>query len=307
MNKKTNSKKIVCVGHLVYDIRDYVEKMPELDKTVFMYRPPEIGPGGSATNVALNCIKLGHNACLIANVGEDQHGKFLLKELKSKGLDIEEVKIIKGGRTGLSVILIDRTGEVMVIEDKGCIEDYREFSAKKIIQSNWLHMTGTSIKWLEKTSFIAFKNNIPISFDPGRAAARFGVEKLAKILERVDILILNKKELLALTGSASEVAAKDLSKEFNCIVVLKKGSEPVFVCGLEQKTYYVDLFKVPYVVDTLGAGDAFAAGLICSRLEGRSLYESVKMANAAAAAKIMHAGAQGMPKKKTILEHFPID
>jgi len=301
---KKETKKIITCGHLVYDIRDYVEQMPQLDKTTFMFRPPQIGAGGSATNVALNVIKLGHDAALIANVGDDPHGEFLLKELKKQKLDISEVKKIKGGRSGLSIILIDRQGEVMVIEDKGCIEDKRKFDEKKIIQSDWLHLSGTSIWWLEKTSSVAFKNNKPISFDPGRAAARFGIEKLSRILERTEILLLNKKELAALSGSASEESAKALSKEFSLTVIVKNGSKDCLVCESSSKTYYVSPFKAQKVVDTLGAGDAFAAGLIVSILEQKPIIQAVKFGHAAAAAKVMHPGAGGMPKRESIEKYF---
>ncbi|MCX8163565.1 MAG: carbohydrate kinase family protein [Candidatus Micrarchaeota archaeon] len=306
MSKTKNNKPILCAGHLVYDIRDYVEQMPQIDKTTFMYMPPQIGPGGSAANVALNCVKLKHNAALIANVGDDPHGKFLLKELKKSGLDTSQIKIIKDGRTGLSVILIDRTGQVMVIEDKGCIEDRREFDEKKIANSCWLHLTGTSLYWLEKISKIAHKNSIPISFDPGRAASRLGAEKLAKILERAEYLIVNKKELEALSGSASEESAKNLSKEFNLFTIVKNGHNPVFVCTTINKTFYVEPYTAPYVIDTLGAGDAFASGLICGKIEGMSLVEAIKFGHAAAAAKVMHPGAQGMPKRESVLKHFKL-
>ncbi|MFN3910261.1 MAG: carbohydrate kinase family protein [Candidatus Anstonellaceae archaeon] len=304
--KKVKDKKkfILCAGHLVYDIRDYIESMPQIDKTTFMYLPPEIGPGGSACNVALNCIKLGHKASLIANVGKDQHGKFLLQKLKNMGLDTSQIKIIEGGRTGLSVILIDKEGQVMVIEDKGCIEDRRAFDEKKISQSKWIHLTGTSLTWLEKISKIAYKNNIPISFDPGRAASRLGAERLAKVLEKTDMLIVNRKELTEISGSGSEEAAKELAREFNFICIVKDGHKPALISTNEQKTIYVPPFDAPYVIDTLGAGDAFAAGTICGKIEGRSLFEAVRMGHAAAAAKVMHAGAQGMPKRETIKQYF---
>ncbi|MEM4196676.1 MAG: carbohydrate kinase family protein [Candidatus Anstonellaceae archaeon] len=304
MTKGSKNKSVLCAGHLVYDIRDYVEQMPQLDKTTFMYMPPQVGAGGSAANVALNCIKLGHQASLISNVGDDRHGKFLLDELKKRGLDTDQIKIIKGGRTALSVILIDKSGQVMVIEDKGCVEDKRDFDEKKIAQSSWVHLTGTSQQWLEKISKIAYKNGIIISFDPGRAASRLGIEKLSKILERTEYLIVNRKELEALTGSASEESAKELSKEFNLFTIVKNGSKPVFVCTTINKTFYVEPFRVPYVVDTLGAGDAFAAGLICGKIEGMSFYEAIKFAHAAAAAKVMHPGAQGMPERNIVLKQF---
>ncbi|MFH1306276.1 MAG: carbohydrate kinase family protein [Candidatus Micrarchaeota archaeon] len=295
---------IVCVGHLVYDIRDYVQNFPQLDKTVFMRMPPQSGPGGSAANVAMNCRKLNHTSGLVSNVGDDIHGKFLVDELRRRGVDKKEIRIVRGGRTGLSVILIDKEGQVMVIEDKGSVDAPRNLPAKYIANSRWVHLTGCEYSWLSQASKAAAKFQIPLSFDPGRAASRLGLEKLSPVIERTELLILNRKELNALTGSKSSEEIKHLSKEFDCTVILKTGHGPAIACQNGMKLYEVPPYTAPHVADTLGAGDAFASGVICGKLEGRSIYESIKMAHACAAAKVMHPGAQGMPKRREIRKQF---
>lgn len=148
------------------------------------------------------------------------------------------------------------------------------------------------------------KKGVPLSFDPGRAASRLGAEKLSTILERVELLLLNKKELMALTGSSSHLEVKNISREFNCSVVLKTGHGPAIVCHDGHAIFEVPPFNAPEVVDTLGAGDAFGSGVICGKMEGKALYEAVRMGHACAAAKVMHAGAQAMPKKETIRKLF---
>jgi 2-dehydro-3-deoxygluconokinase len=252
----------------------------------------------------MNCAKLGHKAGIISNIGEDTHGKFLLDELGRRGVDKKEVKIIKRGRTGLSVIIIDKSGEVMVIEDKGSVDEKRILPKKYIQGSKWLHMSGCDYSWMSQASKFAHAAGIPISFDPGRAASRLGLEKLSPVLERLDFLILNRHELEALSGSKSFDEVKSLSKEFNCAVLLKTGHGPAYFCRSGTEMYSIPPYSAPYVVDTLGAGDAFGAGFICGKLEGRSVIESIKMAHACAGAKVMHAGAQGMPKRSIIRQRF---
>lgn len=295
---------VVGIGHLVYDIRDYVQNFPQPDKTAFMRMPPQFGPGGSAANVAMNCVKLNHSAGLVANVGEDMHGKFLMQELRERGVEISQIKKVKKGRTGLSLIIIDKAGQVMVIEDKGSIDEPRKFDASYISSSKWAHMTGCSLEWLEKSSKKAQKEGVPLSFDPGRAAAHFGLRKLSSVIKRVDVLILNKKELAALSGSSSKDEVSKLAKKFNSIVILKTGHGPAVVCEPQGKMYEVPPFNASRVVDTLGCGDAFASGVICGRLEKRSFYESIRFGHACAAAKVMNAGAQGMPKRREVRKLF---
>jgi 2-dehydro-3-deoxygluconokinase len=295
---------LVCIGHLVYDIRDYIEAFPSADRTVHLRMPPQISAGGSAANVALNARRLGHSSGLIANVGDDPHGRFILSELAKDGVDLAQTKLIKKGRTGLSVILIDPNGEVMVIEDLGCADWPRRMPAQYIRSAKWVHIAGCSLEWMKQASSIASKIGLPISFDPGRAASKLGKKALDPILKRVDLLIINRKELAAITGSFSIEGVKALSKEYQCSVVLKQGSGPALSSTSGHELFSVPSFRAPKVVDTLGAGDAFDAGVICGKLENRSLYEAITMGHACAAAKVMHAGAQSMPKKEKIKKLF---
>ncbi|MDE1798718.1 MAG: carbohydrate kinase family protein [Candidatus Micrarchaeota archaeon] len=295
---------VVCVGHLVYDIRDYVEHFPQPDKTVFLTRAPAVGAGGSAANAALNCRRLGHKSGLVSNVGDDLHGRFLISELRREGIDARQVKLVRGGRTALSIILIDKTGEVQVVEDIGCVEGHRPIPPAYLGQARWVHLTGCAPHWLEMASAAAEKAGKPISFDPGRAASRLGLAALDKVLGRTELLVLNRKELQALTGSSAYEEVRRLSRDYNCSVVLKQGHAPAVCCTSGRDLFEVKPFNAPQVVDTLGAGDAFDAGIICGRLEGRSLRESIVMGHACSAAKVMHAGAQSMPGRATIKKLF---
>jgi sugar/nucleoside kinase (ribokinase family) len=75
-------------------------------------------------------------------------------------------------------------------------------------------------------------------------------------------------------------------------------------CTAGHAVFEVKPFNAPQVVDTLGAGDAFDAGLIAGRLEGRALRECMVMGHACSAAKVMHAGAQSMPSRALIRKRF---
>lgn len=293
----------VCVGHFLYDIRDYVEQFPAPDSTALLIKPPSISPGGSAANVATNLMRLGHKSGLVANVGRDAHGKLILSMLKNEGVDLRGVKRLEG-RTGLSVILINSEGEVEVVEDLGVMDEKRGFPKNYISNSRWLHLAGCPLSWLEAASKIASDAKVPISFDPGRAASGLGEKALAPIFARVQLLIINTHELKAITGSESVAQAKRLGTQYDMQVVIKGGRKPATVCS-PRGCYFIPGFKVD-VVDTLGAGDAFDAGIISGRLNKWSLVESVKLGHACAAAKCMHEGAQSMPMRKTILARFKI-
>ena len=295
---------VVTVGHIVYDIRNYVEAFPEPDHTAVMRMHPKAGGGGSAANVAVNLHKLGFSSGLIGSVGSDRHGKFLLSDLKRLGVDSREVKVFRG-MSGLSVIIIDAQGEVRVIEDFGVADRRRAIDPDYIAKAKFLHLSGCALHLLESASKIADEAGLPISFDPGRAASRFGEKKLSAILQRCDFLIINRKELFAMTGSREEAAASELAKKYNLVCVIKQGSRETIVKTKEASSFAVEPFHVK-PIDTLGAGDAFCAGFVAGIMEKRSLFDAVRFANAVAAAKVLRKGAQSLPSRSFITEKFKV-
>ena len=295
---------IVTVGHCVYDIRNYVQKFPDSDSTGIMRMHPKVGAGGSATNVAHNLSKLGFSAGVVTNVGNDRHGKFLLSDMQKSGIDSSQVRVFPG-LSGLSVVIIDAEAEVRVIEDLGVADRRRAIDPDYIRGAKFLHMSGCAAHMLESASKIASAAGIPISFDPGRAASRLGERRLSGILKRCEYLVINRKELFSITGSREESAAERLARKFNLICVIKQGGREIIVKTKEASSFSVEPFHVK-PVDTLGAGDAFCAGFIAGINEKRSLYESVRFANAVAAAKVLRKGAQSLPSRRFIVSKFKV-
>jgi len=295
---------IATIGHVVYDIRNYVERFPEPDHTALMRMHPSVSGGGSAANVAVNLVKLGHDAGVIGNVASDRHGKYLRSDLHNRGVDVSQVRVFRG-MSGLSVIIIDATGEVRVIEDLGVADRRRAIDPDFIRGSKFLHMSGCAFHLLEAGSKTAHKAGIPISFDPGRAASRLGEKKLAPIFERCEFLIINRKELFAITGSREESEAARLAKQYNMVCVIKQGGREIIVKTKDMSSFTVPPYLVK-PVDTLGAGDAFCSGFIAGIVEKRSLFESVRFANAVAAAKVLRKGAQSLPSRRFIEKKFKI-
>ena len=295
---------IVTVGHCVYDIRNYVQKFPESDATAIMRMHPKVGTGGSATNVAHNLSKLGFSTGVITNIGNDRHGKFLLSDMEKSGIDTSQVRVFRGA-SGLSVIIIDSNAEVRVIEDLGVADRRRAVDPDYIRGAKFLHMSGCSLSLLESASKIAHSAGIPISFDPGRAASKLGERKLSAILKRCEYLIINRKELFSIAGSREESAASELAKKYDLVCVIKQGGREIIVKTKEASSFSVEPFHVK-PVDTLGAGDAFCAGFIAGVNEKKSLYESVRFANAVAAAKVLRKGAQSLPSRRFITSKFKV-
>jgi len=296
--------RLATVGHIIYDIRDYVEELPQKDKTVKLRMPAKVSGGGSAANVAVNACKLGIPSGVIGNIGNDRHGKFLLEELHSFKVDTSQVRKFHGA-SGLSVILIDKNGEVEVIEDYGVADRRRLIDEKYVRSAEFLHMSGCSIHHLEAASRAAEKEGLPISFDPGRAASKLGERKLSKILRRTKYLIVNRREIIALTGREDIFhACEEMSEKYGLKCIIKQGGSDTLLIG-DKLHARVPPFNVK-CIDTIGAGDAFCAGFITGIMEKKSPAQAVRFANAVAAAKVLFKGAQSLPSRKYIHKRFKV-
>ncbi|VVB65997.1 putative sugar kinase [Candidatus Gugararchaeum adminiculabundum] len=292
---------VVTIGHILYDTRCYVDGFPSPSRTTFTQKPIATGCGGSAANTAVNLCRLGKKASMIGRIGDDFTGRQLLHELEKKGVGTAGIQKSKGTHTGISIVLIDKNAEVEVIEDVGANEPLAlgKEAEKAIKAAKHLHLTGTSIKALEKASAIAEKAGTTVSFDPGRSKSHLGKKGLGKILENVDYLILNRAELGRITKAWNPLTgARELVKEFNLSCVIKSGEKPII---FESRHEHFSVYPVHLKpIDTIGAGDAFSAGFICGLLEGKKHIDCVKLGAACSAAKILRQGAQSLPPRKDV-------
>lgn len=298
----------VCVGHILYDTRSYVDEFPKPDKMSFVKGTITHSIGGSATNVACNLCKLGDKAAIIGKIGFDDQGQYLLQQLKFYGVESKYVKITTEKPTGVSMIVIDKTGEPLMFEMVGANEPLtkHDISLEPIKEASHLHMSGSTLETLAYVAKIAKKMKKTVSFDPGRTKSQAGFKKLYPILKNVDILLTNKVEATRIASFPEKDFSSSLEflrkKLKNKIIIVKSGKEKTMVFN-KEKSFTVSTVKVK-VVDTIGAGDAFTAGFLHKFLKGSNLEECVKFANACGALKVTREGAAGLPFKDEIYSFY---
>lgn len=291
---------VVTIGHILMDMRVLVDEFATPDKEATVY-DIKYGAGGSAANTAVGVVRLGKKASVIAKVGMDNFGRLVLEEVMTKGVDISGVKIKVGGDTGFTIVLINSHGEIIMYGYKGVSEELLPDDIKRelIEKARHVHIASLRIDTTVYAAKIARKLGKKISWDPGRKIARLGLEKLAEIIGLSNIVLLNEKEAEEMTGYRDyQKAARAIKKYGAEIVVVKRGAKGVYAlgpgCEIELPAYKVK------AVDTTGAGDSFAAGLIVSLLEGKELREALEFANATAALKVTRLGAQVIPTRDEV-------
>ncbi|MHA1577293.1 MAG: carbohydrate kinase family protein [Candidatus Thorarchaeota archaeon] len=287
------SVELAAIGRINIDIVMNVDKLPIANEHVIS-KDSQFTFGGSAANFASQAALLGVKTGLISCVGDDIYGEMALKNLSDHGVDTKAVLVLDNQPTGLFFLAQHpKQGEVIFAETGA-----NRFLEKHLLDEEYLakvrtiHVAGAFPMMMERAMEITTNNGMIFSIDPGRAAE--GID-FSRILKQTDLLFVNESELKDYFGvSIKEKALRTFAKTFPGILVVKMGKlGAIATNGFEYCKSQI--FEVP-VVDTLGAGDAFAAGFVTAWTRDENIEQALNFANAAAALTIAKHGAQnGQP------------
>jgi len=294
---------LVCIGHVLYDIRCYVEDFPAPDKLAVIMGRLKSSVGGSAANSAIQASKLGLKTGVIGKVGFDEHGWSVVQNFRNYNVNVDHILVDFKKPTGVSLITVNKEGTPTFVQMIGASEPIypNEIRQEYIQSSQHLHMTGVNLGAMVSASEIAKSSGKTVSMDPGRKKSEFGYKKLFPALENVDILFVNRREAMILLGANNDMEIMNVIKNLRKAIgkdktfVVKGGSDNILVYS-PNADFSVSPFPVK-VVDTIGAGDAFAGGFLTAFLQGRDLEDAVIYGAACGSLKCVGEGAQSGPNK----------
>jgi ribokinase len=254
------------------------------------------GGGGSAANVAAWLAFAGASPVLVARVGDDVRGVAAGAELRAGGVD---ARLVVDGEhpTGTCVVLVGPGGERSMLPDPGANAFLAPSDLPESVldAGGHLHLTGYSLvrPGPRPAALAAIARataaGMSVSVDPS-SAALLGPGFL-DLVEGVGLVLPNAEEAAALTGCAEPAeAALALAARFPEVVVKLGAEGALWTDGSNEE-------RVPAVeaiapLDTTGAGDAFAAGLLAARLRGASPAEALDAGCALAARAVVTPGAR---------------
>ena len=276
---------------------------------------------GAETNVAIGLSRLGLKVGWASRLGTDSMGRALLAAMRAEGIDCSHVITDPTQRTGFQF-----KGRVTDGSDPP-IEYHRKGSAASHmgpadVDEAWLrsarhlHATGvfaaisdTSLQAALKSMDVMRAAGRTISFDTNlrptlwssTETMRHWVNELAS---RADWVLPGIEEGLLLTGhSKPEDVAKFYRERGAKLVVVKLGAEGAYYDSDVAGTGRVDGFPVKEVIDTVGAGDGFAAGVVSALLEGRSVPDAVRRGAWIGARAVQVLGdTEGLPTRAQLEE-----
>ncbi|MBT8241331.1 MAG: adenosine kinase, partial [Acidimicrobiia bacterium] len=312
----TNDYDVLGVGNAIVDViakcdddflhDESIEKggMTLIDegraKQLYRAMAPAIeASGGSVANSMAGIASFGGNAAFIGKVHADQLGEVFIHDMRSVGVVCDVVGTDNGPATARSLILVTPDAQRSMstyLGISGLLEPH-DVDADLVRQSTLLFCEGYlwDVESAKKairfamTTAIAAGNRVALSLSDTFCVDRHHSEFRELVAGPVDTLFANRSELLRLyettdINEAFEQLGEDVA--LGCVTMGTLGSM-LIDHGRQIK---IPAYEVGEVVDTTGAGDQYAAGLLFGLAQGRSLDECGRLGSLAAAEVISHVG-----------------
>jgi 2-dehydro-3-deoxygluconokinase len=276
---------------------------------------------GAELNVATGLARLGINSNYITSLGIDPLGEYIEHEIHENGINTDYIYRDKKHTSGFYL-------KQKVDKGDPNIYYYRSNSASARFDPNMLnniemddsfgivHCSGimaaisnNGFKSVEKLLKMADKNSIYTVFDPNIRQQLWSDKQVMKkslnylsSLSKIVIPGINECKILTGLVDPEQIANFYFNQsKITKIVIIKDGSKGAYIKVKDKPMDFVNSYQVNKVVDTVGAGDGFAVGLISGILEGNSLKFSVKRACAIGALAVQSKGdSDGYPTRNQL-------
>ncbi|TET88086.1 MAG: carbohydrate kinase family protein [Dehalococcoidia bacterium] len=317
-----NSVEVVGIGAMNMDQLYGVERIlvdGEASVKEFSFHP-----GGSAANTIYGMAKLGVRTAFIGALGDDEIGEALAEDFAKVGVDVSRIRVKKGAKTGSALCLSDKQGRRSLYIMPGAnslleIEDIDlEYinQAKILCLSSFVHESQFE---LQKRVIAQLNRSVKISFAPGSIYTVKGIQQIAPLLNKTYLLFINRSEMRQLTGEDFAAGAKKCLEQGCHIVVTtlgnaetkltRKTSRATLVAHIlsSEGEYLIESKVKPAapIVDTTGAGDAFAAGFLYGFLKGKDLRQCGFLGDIMARFCISKRGArEGLPSLAELSQEY---
>ncbi len=273
---------------------------------------------GAEYNVAVGLARLGHQPAYCTRLGADPFGEKILAGLAANGISAELVRTAPGETTGFMLKGAAAVGDP-------AIAYYRKGSAASRItpedvdrldlaDAGWLHVTGifpaispTALGATRRLLGRARARGITVSFDPNLRPQLWEsesvmVQTLNDLARSADLVLPGLGEGKLLTG---ETAPRGVAEFYHGLgarwVIVKTGGEGAFWSERDGTAGVCPGFPVREIIDTVGAGDGFAAGVISALAEGQSLAQAAFRGNVIGAVQISHkSDNEGLPTREAL-------
>ena len=322
----------VCIGETMAVLLP--ERPGPLEEVEHFHR----GVGGAESNVACGLAALGVSSSWISRVGADGFGRLVLGQLTQRGVDTSGVAVDPHRPTGLYVKEVGSGGDSPYDLGPGNsrLHYYRSDSAASALNPETLetpeaaamlagarlvHLSGITAalgyragrdggKRLVEAVLERRRPGQTVSFDlnwrpnmwhrhEGSSTGPQPAEILAELADRADVVLLGADEGEQLFGTCDPQRLRTLLPSPRVLVVKDSGHR---VTAFDEEGIVTEPALNVDVVESIGAGDAFAAGYLAGLLRGYDQRQRIRLGHVCAASALMVPGDHGVPPKSEVLD-----
>ena len=264
-------KKVVAIGELLIDFVPQ-QKGCALDEVTHFERVA----GGAPANVAAAIARLGGNAAMISQVGEDAFGTHILKVLRANGVDTSYVFRTGRANTGLAFVSLDATGnrEFSVFRNPSAdlFLEEGQIAPDMFTECAALHFCSVDlVDWPVRAAHrravaLAKQAGALISFDPNVRLPLWSSPAdcqaaIREFLPSADLVKLSDDEVEFVTGCTDERAAAEKLFGMGCRLLIVTRGAAGSAAYTPHAEGFAETIRVP-VTDTTGAGDSFIGSFL---------------------------------------------
>ncbi len=256
--------------------------------------------GGSVANSMVVAASLGARAGYIGKVRDDDPGETFIRDTRAAGVGFRTPRSTSGPPTARCVVLVTPDGERTMCTYLGACAELgpEDIDPGLVVSAAVTYLEG--YLWDRPRAKDAFRlamslahragRRIALSLSDGFCVERHRTEFLDLVRSQVDVLFANEDEIRSLCQVSTTDAAVARLRDACEILVVTRGEKGSLVAGAGM------VHEIPAVattvVDTTGAGDAYAAGFLHALTQGAGLADCAHLGSVAAARIISHIGSR---------------
>ncbi|XP_076798293.1 ketohexokinase isoform X1 [Arvicanthis niloticus] len=294
-------KQILCVGLVVLDIINVVDKYPEedTDRRCLSQRWQR---GGNASNSCTVLSLLGARCAFMGSLAPGHVADFLVADFRRRGVDVSQVAWQSQGDTPCSCCIVNNSNgsRTIILYDTNLPDvSAKDFEKVDLTQFKWIHIEGRNaseqVKMLQRIEEYNAKQPVPqkvrVSVEIEKPR-----EELFQLFSYGEVVFVSKDVAKHLGFKSAVEALRGLYSRVKkgATLVCAWAEEGADALGPDGQLLHSDAFPPPRVVDTLGAGDTFNASVIFSLSKGNSMQEALRFGCQVAGKKCGLQGFDGI-------------
>ena len=268
---------ILGIGIATLDVINTVDGYPAEDSEVRALRQ-EMRRGGNCTNTLVVLSQLGHRCAWGGVLAAEQDSGHIRDDLQRYRIDLDAVRILDQSKVPTSYITLNqRNGSRTIVHYRDLPEFSHEDFLRIVLRDfDWLHFEGRNVVetrlMLERAKALAPATPRSLEIEKPRP-------DIDQLFANADVLLFSRHFALARGYNEPQRFLDSIAMETSHAVrLLAWGEKGAYAVDRNGRLFHSPAYPPPQLIDTLGAGDTFNAGIIDALLRGITLEESLHQA-----------------------------